>query len=146
MRCDFTIAIYIRIPISFNPHTYMRCDKQALAIAQEADKFQSTHLHEVWHLMNRAIGKIIGFQSTHLHEVWHSITDTYTINAKFQSTHLHEVWQGKNCKINGRRLFQSTHLHEVWLSFFCNTPMLDCFNPHTYMRCDTLILLIRFIL
>ena len=38
---------------------------------------------------------------------------------------------------NSGQKFQSTHLHEVWLSFFCDTPVLDCFNPHTYMRCDT---------
>ena len=37
-------------------------------------------------------------------------------------------------------VFQSTHLHEVWLLVsqrWCS----DCrFNPHTYMRCDALLL------
>ena len=35
--------------ISFNPHTYMRCDDLIVAAICGESKFQSTHLHEVWH-------------------------------------------------------------------------------------------------
>ena len=33
-------------------------------------------------------------------------------------------------------MFQSTHLHEVWLAGKTGEQFLECFNPHTYMRCD----------
>ena len=33
-------------------------------------------------------------------------------------------------------LFQSTHLHEVWLYNAVYILFPECFNPHTYMRCD----------
>ena len=33
--------------------------------------------------------------------------------------------------------FQSTHLHEVWPTPGTYIPSRLCFNPHTYMRCDS---------
>ena len=37
----------------------------------------------------------------------------------------------------GEMKFQSTHLHEVWLPRYRITSTESCFNPHTYMRCDS---------
>ena len=34
--------------MSFNPHTYMRCDISPILLLSIARMFQSTHLHEVW--------------------------------------------------------------------------------------------------
>ena len=56
---------------------------------------------------------------------------------KFQSTHLHEVWQLSQSFGNFMLTFQSTHLHEVWRAEVITSVSLRCFNPHTYMRCDT---------
>ena len=99
---------------SFNPHTYMRCDKQALAIAQEADKFQSTHLHEVWpggfHLFFR-----LGSFNPHTY----MRCDSYKVTEKFgESVSIHTPTWGVTAiifKFLCSVWFQSTHLHEVWL-------------------------------
>ena len=42
----------------------------------------------------------------------------------------------KKCPLSSLMEFQSTHLHEVWQISRIVTPLLLCFNPHTYMRCD----------
>ena len=101
--------------LSFNPHTYMRCDLSV-------DLSRSRYLV---------------FQSTHLHEVWPDLPVSFLILSRFQSTHLHEVWR---CSVFTRwyfRKFQSTHLHEVWHRISDIELGNPCFNPHTYMRCDT---------
>ena len=121
--------------------------------------FQSTHLHEVWLIIAKTYPAMRMFQSTHLHEVWHLPFFVCIIITMFQSTHLHEVWQLQPWREAVNSAFQSTHLHEVWqnngltnyditcvsihtptwgvtsVSFWVNC--LECFNPHTYMRCDT---------
>ena len=76
------------------------------------------------------------FQSTHLHEVWLFIFWELEDLVPFQSTHLHEVWQNLNDNAFYRNQFQSTHLHEVWPSLTSITSITTSFNPHTYMRCD----------
>ena len=55
---------------SFNPHTYMRCDKSPCVCHFGVIKFQSTHLHEVWQIVTTSVVIMQVFQSTHLHEVW----------------------------------------------------------------------------
>ena len=42
-------------------------------------------------------------------------------------------------------MFQSTHLHEVWPRTFHSWGSSPCFNPHTYMRCDHVCLLVMLI-
>ena len=102
---------------SFNPHTYMRCDFDDEPLKFCVPMFQSTHLHEVWHL-----------------NLWH-----ITLVWKFQSTHLHEVWPLEPCFDAALWPFQSTHLHEVWPCGWFIYFYGEGFNPHTYMRCDTII-------
>ena len=52
-----------------------------MPFAPQSDRlrFQSTHLHEVWHILPVAFAYYAGFQSTHLHEVW-LYTELYIIN------------------------------------------------------------------
>ena len=63
-------------------------------------------------------------------------------NYWFQSTHLHEVWLQLYCEHPVILVFQSTHLHEVWLSLIWLAKLANCFNPHTYMRCDSFNLIL----
>ena len=113
----------------------MRCDyKQALAIAQESVSIHTptwgvTEIYDI--LVDRE-----KFQSTHLHEVWQWIKITTKDYSKFQSTHLHEVWLIGLLSMVNEKEFQSTHLHEVWRYPNTYQKLPLCFNPHTYMRCD----------
>ena len=69
-------------------------------------------------LTRRRSPKHLEFQSTHLHEVWHVAVGNNANRWWFQSTHLHEVWLVSKSKTNILWKFQSTHLHEVWHSIF----------------------------
>ena len=91
MRCDKTNATSMGVWKSFNPHTYMRCDTWLLSRCLN-QKFQSTHLHEVWQVLNKRFLPNRKFQSTHLHEVWLRSRGFAALKDLFQSTHLHEVW------------------------------------------------------
>ena len=114
-------------------HEVWQKQQQQMQIKQS---FQSTHLHEVWHNRRFTQASTWRFQSTHLHEVWQLSFHDNIWSVTFQSTHLHEVWLNAWVKTSVSERFQSTHLHEVWhwlaIIFNCK----DCFNPHTYMRCD----------
>ena len=126
-------------------------------------EFQSTHLHEVWPYRDWIETVYTSFQSTHLHEVWLGMESVPAVELMFQSTHLHEVWQqflaDKSCPdlvsihtptwgvtyiqdliSTNQHWFQSTHLHEVWRYHQANERFYGSFNPHTYMRCDFLVL------
>ena len=77
--------------------------------------FQSTHLHEVWHLNFIVMEKQVLFQSTHLHEVWLTVSGWNSCLVCFNPhtymrCDLSEVWHNIS-----NSTFQSTHLHEVWL-------------------------------
>ena len=82
---------YYSTNISFNPHTYMRCDDCFIVC---------------W---------LSCLVSIH--------TPTWGVTRQNQPG-------------NVILTFQSTHLHEVWLSKEINIVNRQCFNPHTYMRCD----------
>ena len=115
MRCDFPAACIRFTWYGFNPHTYMRCDTLL-------------HLHSIINSL---------FQSTHLHEVWQFIVLSFTYVPMFQSTHLHEVWL-VFCWVVFCSHVVSIHT-PTWgvtsLALLLTTSW-NCFNPHTYMRCD----------
>ena len=122
-------------------------------------QFQSTHLHEVWHKKDWLNSGLTSFQSTHLHEVWLRLC-TYLRALKcfnphtymrcdaiipsissFRNVSIHTPTWGvtphyTNLGISGA--FQSTHLHEVWPIGLVHLLIVGGFNPHTYMRCDSL--------
>ena len=123
--------------------------------------FQSTHLHEVWHtgcLRNHTASM---FQSTHLHEVWLSFYHEHIFHI-LVSIHT-PTWGVTPDEVSGRwgtgvsihtptwgvtplsRLME--HLNKVSI----HTPTWGVtghqqwrsigkpgFNPHTYMRCDSI--------
>ena len=99
------------------------------------------------------------FQSTHLHEVWLPVSWVEIVLVCFNPhTYMRcDLWQQQigqlsqvsihtptwGVTLSGiskqqTRRFQSTHLHEVWQTETNATSMGVCFNPHTYMRCDTI--------
>ena len=138
MRCDQKQPKPLPKQISFNPHTYMRCDINLVFIRNLILLFQSTHLHEVWHWSFVLGTRPLRFQSTHLHEVWLFLQKRIFIQITFQSTHLHEVWltfRFHSC------LFRCVSIHTptwgVTYNSFCLRFHFYSFNPHTYMRCDT---------
>ena len=99
-------------------------------------KFQSTHLHEVWQLCVKIHDKKRRFNPhTYMR------CDKRVLNKRFLPNRFNPHTYMR-CDNTFRELkwhmylFQSTHLHEVWLlvSFFYLN--FGCFNPHTYMRCD----------
>ena len=99
---------------SFNPHTYMRCDINFYILRAYFSSF-NPHTYMRCDQYNEAHNLSIKV-SIHT-PTWGVTNRVYllTLTIKFQSTHLHEVWR---------------------MSFFCDTPVFDRFNPHTYMRCD----------
>ena len=140
MRCDIFIHFEASVHPSFNPHTYMRCDLLRFPPTQTSISFQSTHLHEVWLgivLCSKGLG---AFQSTHLHEVWHRYGaqkfNTFQVSIHTPTWGVTGRW---NIDIRKRR-FQSTHLHEVWQRVLNKRFLPNRFNPHTYMRCDLLVI------
>ena len=70
MRCDAVEHLSKHICISFNPHTYMRCDSSLGIILSKIYSF-NPHTYMRCDLSVRNLSSIIHlFQSTHLHEVW----------------------------------------------------------------------------
>ena len=121
--------------------------------------FQSTHLHEVWHIVSHRHREFKRFQSTHLHEVWLSadknnctlvrvsihtptwgVTSVGILSIALWTVSIHTPTWGVTDTLNRtniyHRKFQSTHLHEVWLMQQAWEYEKEGFNPHTYMRCD----------
>ena len=144
----------------FNPHTYMRCDflfgfgvcVQAVSIHTPTwgvtwKKFILKYLETVsihtptWGvtLSNSGIGRS---STVSIHTPTWGVT-----HYNFQETHnnhvsIHTPTWGVTPSIlwsRLRKLFQSTHLHEVWRRGGAIQPTARCFNPHTYMRCDTTV-------
>ena len=120
--------------------------------------FQSTHLHEVWPVFVARAIETLKFQSTHLHEVWHKdwLETVYTagfnphtymrcdytkrMSAEAAQVSIHTpTWGVTRRRTSSKcsRRFQSTHLHEVWPGEALDFMVLNSFNPHTYMRCDS---------
>ncbi len=61
----------------------------------------------------------------------------------FQSTHLREVRFGHARVARRDNVFQSTHLREVRSWQLAQSSALTNFNPRTYVRCDSVTLLLR---
>mgnify|MGYP001542352953 CR=1 FL=1 len=120
--------------------------------------FQSTHLHEVWPPLFHFTSHVKEFQSTHLHEVWQSWQFSHDLINSFNphtymrcdNIQLNNIgWEGVSIhtptwgvtsimQICQRTIrFQSTHLHEVWRLHEDSIEEIESFNPHTYMRCDS---------
>ena len=109
-------SLHIPPTISFNPHTYMRCDKHYANLPT----YNKVSIHTPTWGVTSTRGQYRGnrkFQSTHLHEVWLGVVIMVTGINEFQSTHLHEVWLSNGLIAKFIWKFQSTHLHEVWLWF-----------------------------
>ncbi len=68
-RCDQPVSDGRRNAYRFNPRTYTRCDLYEQAEKHLPGMFQSTHLHEVRHIVLKCRYYVGTFQSTHLHEV-----------------------------------------------------------------------------
>ena len=97
----------------FNPHTYMRCDEDKGV--KWVKGFVSIHT-PTWGVTLHGVKQTLrGKVSIH--------TPTWGVTKKEKPKHQ-------------KQQFQSTHLHEVWHSFKTLCKLFDCFNPHTYMRCD----------
>ena len=115
----------------------MRCDDATKAHSWAATQFQSAHLREVWPIDSIATDIRHAFQSAHLREVWLMPAGTSFIRVAFQSAHLREVWLISK-RLNVRyAVFQSAHLREVWHNRLVPFAHSTCFNPHTYVRCDS---------
>ena len=103
-------------PVSFNPHTYMRCDLFAWIWGMVETSFNP---HTYMRCDNR--GKTVcWYDRVSIHTPTWGVTANsmnYKINQMFQSTHLHEVWP-------------------IWITEVSND--FQSFNPHTYMRCDSM--------
>ena len=123
-------------------------------------RFQSTHLHEVWPCKPRLLCQLLRFNPhtymrcdgmnrktfrywlVSIHTPTWGVTNRYIRSGSpfmFQSTHLHEVWQ------IARELFSLNHCFNPHTYMRCDTLRIpsknfsDCFNPHTYMRCDSVL-------
>ncbi len=99
-------------------------------------QFQSTHLHEVWQWNSVFVYSLCCFNphtymrcdqqesmGLQLKQIVSIHTPTWGVT--YRCTTIFSPWE-----------FQSTHLHEVWQRDGRQVQSLECFNPHTYMRCD----------
>ena len=140
---------YERIQQGFNPHTYMRCDMASACISDWTAWFQSTHLHEVWHISGcsslttqsfnphtymrcdipNKYYPFMGIVSIHTPTWGVTLFACCVISTRmFQSTHLHEVWRRHTTIGNSTGWFQSTHLHEVWLAVRVSYSLMSRFQ------------------
>ena len=74
MRCDMVFLKRSYNSLCFNPHTYMRCD-HAYGVSY-SDPYVSIHT-PTWGVTRTtlfALGESWAFQSTHLHEVWQELS------------------------------------------------------------------------
>ena len=118
----------------------MRCD-YLYPSDFRLSRFQSTHLHEVWHHRQQCVSTIWSFNphtymrcdvsagydviilKVSIHTpTWGVTSETANSHSflLFQSTHLHEVWLYPSYSYYISSEFQSTHLHEVWLYLHCS--------------------------
>ena len=74
MRCDPIYPFLFWFFPGFNPHTYMRCDHRRGKTRQRMEVSIHTPTWGVTSVYTRTISKKL-FQSTHLHEVWHLATE-----------------------------------------------------------------------
>ena len=159
MRCDGVPKVWYPIRACFNPHTYMRCDDLRISVIAGTQKFQSTHLHEVWLRGTSSIHISDCFNPHtymrcdwlwHIHQFCYGGFNPHTY-MRCDANALHRL---QSCQVSihtptwgvtlteysdmNKEKFQSTHLHEVWLQFPFRIIMDKGFNPHTYMRCDSM--------
>ena len=125
--------------MSFNPHTYMRCESTRGHITPPAYMtFQSTHLHEVWDITERACATIKPSFNPH---TYMRCETCFSDGGQYFIVSIHTPTWGVSYGDTGLErtsMFQSTHLHEVWGEHsLLYTPRQHRFNPHTYMRCET---------
>ena len=114
MRCDRDIELFFKRLRSFNPHTYMRCDLFVNPIALFADCFNPHTYMRCDMDKKKIIYKII--VSIH--------TPTWGVTVIFLCICIEIL-----VSIHTPTWGVTTHFQQ---SFSCKR----CFNPHTYMRCD----------
>ena len=97
----------------FNPHTYMRCDSAL-----------------TWNILSRIVS---------IHTPTWGVTQEGLTQLRLNIVSIHTPTWGVTAPlyVSSRfEMFQSTHLHEVWRYNTVDIFFPECFNPHTYMRCD----------
>ena len=114
MRCDAWARLSAPFRFRFNPHTYMRCDITSLIeyltmISFNPHTYMRCDPINQWVILHRCV-------SIHT-PTWGVTYGKLSITPGFQ--------------------FQSTHLHEVWPTGLTTLDRVLSFNPHTYMRCDS---------
>ena len=115
VRCDRCLCVLLRQDTCFNPHTYVRCDKITIKVIEIYHRFNPHTYVRCDIFLDDGIFYSRSFNP-----------HTY-VRCDFFS-HWFFVNQSG---------FQSAHLREVWLTTACTFPLLFTgFNPHTYVRCD----------
>ena len=135
MRCDRMPSFRWHLHICFNPHTYMRCDPRFFISLLMSRSF-NPHTYMRCDLEREYLDKV---QEVSIHTPTWGVTRRYhpkKSNKQFQSTHLHEVWLEYELQIESTSSFNPhTYMRcdYLLLHIVC---LIPCFNPHTYMRCD----------
>ena len=114
MRCDSESHMSERCQKRFNPHTYMRCD--------DGYKYYGRYVNVSIHTPTWGVTLAAQYPNGNWHVSIH--TPTWGVTKRLINVYLYIM-------------FQSTHLHEVWLCPSVLETWYGCFNPHTYMRCDS---------
>ena len=137
MRCDSFKLQHFMFFGGFNPHTYMRCDHVKFLFLRVCEVSIHTPTWGVTPLTLFCLVRLLRFNPHTYMRCDSAVPVSKHLHSTFQSTHLHEVWRVPLLLYFDIFKFQSTHLHEVWHLLSCRLLRLLCFNPHTYMRCDT---------
>ena len=133
--CPSSVVLITR---SFNPHTYMRCDRLMLFVDFNPVKFQSTHLHEVWRRIRGRYTVPASFNPhtymrcdcwrdgscsgnlVSIHTPTWGVTPCLVRINVLSDVSIHTPTWGVTTRCSAIcqfRKFQSTHLHEVWLLY-----------------------------
>ena len=142
----------------FNPHTYMRCDYVLGAFTTT----EKVSIHTPTWGVTTVQAEVTALRAVSIHTPTWGVTKPLNENLLIVFVSIHTPTWGVTFKIWREMrinfvsihtptwgvtlssymriihlLFQSTHLHEVWLIMSISLWAVKCFNPHTYMRCDT---------
>ena len=123
-------------PVSFNPHTYVRCDRLGI-FTDLCDVGFNPHTYvrcdtcmALWDINQGCFNPHTYVRCDSLGKWESTATWGVSIRTPTWGVTLPRVARG------GVEVFQSAHLREVWLTYQVIGKIIFCFNPHTYVRCD----------
>ncbi len=166
MRCDAAPWETKGLSLSFNPHTYMRCDTAAgVTITQAKVSIHTPTWGVTLQLRSRGAAHHVsihtptwGVTSSHHRQAHHRRVSIHTPTWGVTTVRRGYSWKGKRFNphtymrcdktVVFEGLYRQVSIHTpTWGVTTCPSSVVlitRSFNPHTYMRCDRLMLFVDF--